>query len=594
MNYKKLNEEAITGAAPKASSRSARGMKVAAPGTNAVMSDSMSQKFSQNTPAQVNTGTGGINLPFDPNKVNATVKWTDAATKNSMTYNPTTKKTTVQPYIAPSSVYTPTSNKYSDSSKIGIRQFLNNLGYDNNTITFENGVVKVGGRDFIRPTVNEDGTTYADIYSLQRAADDYYKNSGSDNQLVAAANYAAVEGIGAALQYNNNGTVTVGGIAIPGQVVVDGVAYATKNAIKNAFDEYRISAGVQKQRELYDEYMDTFGDRINQLQDEISDFRYNPESDPAYQAYKDVYTRLGEQAMQDAYGNAAARTGGFGSSAAIAAGQQAYNNYMQQLDAIVPQLEQQNYNRKLNELALYGNPSDRFGWLLDINNQDYDRMINSQQMDYERRSFDQNYRANEQAMDIAANQEQRAQELHEANMALNNIEIQYAGQTLSARVKSALYSALIQGESYEQAALNNDILAGSKDAIILSEILGNEQKKAQIQQIYAQNNLINAQATSIPYENAYTQSQTDRNNAETRKIDIQSDAMKSELSGNSTDNNQTGGSDDGTVPADLGNGGSTSPAGDPTKYEEFWDSGSGTGGLFDNSGNPIITFTLKK
>lgn len=69
-------------------------------------------------------------------------------------------------------------------------------------------------------------------------------------------------------------------------------------------------------------------------------FSYDPENDPSYQQYKDQYTRLGKQAMEDSFGHAALRTGGLGGSAAMSASQQAYNSYMQALADKIPELRQ--------------------------------------------------------------------------------------------------------------------------------------------------------------------------------------------------------------------------------------------------------------
>lgn len=84
------------------------------------------------------------------------------------------------------------------------------------------------------------------------------------------------------------------------------------------------------------------------------DFQYNPQSDAMYKYYADNYTKLGQQAMADTVGNAALLTGGYGNSYGVTAGQQAYNNYMQDLANIVPQLEQQAYDRyRADTDALY-------------------------------------------------------------------------------------------------------------------------------------------------------------------------------------------------------------------------------------------------
>ena len=100
-----------------------------------------------------------------------------------------------------------------------------------------------------------------------------------------------------------------------------------------------------------------------------SPFQYNMNEDSLYQQYKDNYTRQGRIAMQDAMGQAASLTGGYGNSYAATAGQQTYNGYMQQLNDMVPQLYQLAYERYQNEqnadrqdwASLYGEYRDQMG-----------------------------------------------------------------------------------------------------------------------------------------------------------------------------------------------------------------------------------------
>ena len=69
-------------------------------------------------------------------------------------------------------------------------------------------------------------------------------------------------------------------------------------------------------------------------------FAYDVNQDPLYQHYKDSYIRGGKLAMEDTLGQAAALTGGYGSSYAQTAGQQAYNQYLEGLNDVAPQLYQ--------------------------------------------------------------------------------------------------------------------------------------------------------------------------------------------------------------------------------------------------------------
>lgn len=88
-------------------------------------------------------------------------------------------------------------------------------------------------------------------------------------------------------------------------------------------------------------------------------FSYDPSSDPLYQLYKDQYAALGKIAMEDTMGQAAALTGGYGNSWAQTVGQQTYNNYMQQVNSMLPEfygMAKQNYDEEgqklLNELSI--------------------------------------------------------------------------------------------------------------------------------------------------------------------------------------------------------------------------------------------------
>ena len=74
-------------------------------------------------------------------------------------------------------------------------------------------------------------------------------------------------------------------------------------------------------------------------------FSYDLASDPLYQQYKSQYTAQGRLAMLDTLGQAAALTGGYGSSYGQMAGQQAYGEYLSKLGQVVPELYELAYDR---------------------------------------------------------------------------------------------------------------------------------------------------------------------------------------------------------------------------------------------------------
>lgn len=67
-------------------------------------------------------------------------------------------------------------------------------------------------------------------------------------------------------------------------------------------------------------------------------FSYDPAADPVYRAYAESYQRRGRLAMRNTMGQAAALTGGYGSSYAQSVGQQQYDSYLQSLGEVLPEL----------------------------------------------------------------------------------------------------------------------------------------------------------------------------------------------------------------------------------------------------------------
>ena len=66
-------------------------------------------------------------------------------------------------------------------------------------------------------------------------------------------------------------------------------------------------------------------------------FSYKASEDPLYRSAADRYIQNGRMAMRDTMGQAAALTGGYGSSYAQAVGQQQYDEYLRSLAQVLPQ-----------------------------------------------------------------------------------------------------------------------------------------------------------------------------------------------------------------------------------------------------------------
>lgn len=70
------------------------------------------------------------------------------------------------------------------------------------------------------------------------------------------------------------------------------------------------------------------------------DFSFDLDENALYKQYKDAYTKQGQLAMMDTVGQASAMTGGYGNSYAVSAGQQAYQQNLDKLNDVVPELYQ--------------------------------------------------------------------------------------------------------------------------------------------------------------------------------------------------------------------------------------------------------------
>lgn len=87
--------------------------------------------------------------------------------------------------------------------------------------------------------------------------------------------------------------------------------------------------------------------QLNALYDQIMNrgpFKYDLNGDLLYRQMADQYTQLGQQAMRDTMGQAAALTGGYGNSYANMVGNQAYQQYLTALNEQIPSLYDRAYN----------------------------------------------------------------------------------------------------------------------------------------------------------------------------------------------------------------------------------------------------------
>ena len=160
-----------------------------------------------------------------------------------------------------------------------------------------------------------------------------------------------------------------------------GVSEATKRQMDRYGGEWIPGTSTQEAQERYrqmqgqapGEYSDPYAEQLSQLYEQITGrpgFQYDLNGDMLYKQYAQQYAQMGRQAMQDTMGQAAAMTGGYGSSYASTAGNQAYQGYLQQLNDKIPEL----YDRALATYQMQGDQmKDQYSMLRDLQDTDYGR-----------------------------------------------------------------------------------------------------------------------------------------------------------------------------------------------------------------------------
>ena len=189
----------------------------------------------------------------------------------------------------------------------------------------------------------------------------------------------------------SSGTGNGSGVSAPKSTVepVDFIAPVPDAQAARRYEQ--AASALEGLRGQKPDYTSRYDDEITSLYEQLrgrGPFRYDSATDPLYQQYVQDYTRQGQMAMRDTMGQAAALTGGYGSSYAQSVGQQQYDAYLQKLGDVMPELYGAAYKRwqaegealsdqlgRATALAQdeYGRKRDKRSMAADIEKKDYDR-----------------------------------------------------------------------------------------------------------------------------------------------------------------------------------------------------------------------------
>ena len=194
---------------------------------------------------------------------------------------------------------------------------------------------------------NYSGTSAQNISLLNSLKSSGSSSSGSQGTVQPAQNQQNTAN-------GNNVTITPVDQSSPGNPASQ---YLTGYSYKKYTPSDRTQEYADKLADLEDDAPGSFHSRYDeQIQNIINTIQNRPEfeADSVYESdlwknYRDQYVQAGNKAMRDTVGNAANLTGGYGSTYAQAAGQQAYDAYLNQLGDRTLDIYDRLYNEYLNE-----------------------------------------------------------------------------------------------------------------------------------------------------------------------------------------------------------------------------------------------------
>ena len=97
-------------------------------------------------------------------------------------------------------------------------------------------------------------------------------------------------------------------------------------------------------------YDSQYAGQLSNALNTVTNWKYDPMSDANYQALAKVYGARGNIAAKNSLADAAALNGGYGTSYAVSAAQQARNQYNQELASLIPDLEANAFNKATTTL----------------------------------------------------------------------------------------------------------------------------------------------------------------------------------------------------------------------------------------------------
>ena len=205
------------------------------------------------------------------------------------------------------------------------------------------------------------------------------KNSikGAPDDLVSTANskFSQSDSVTATDSERSGALSNLSNLASKESILSSGVIKGLEKQFEVPSEVTQADAYLVQQLEKIQSGRTSYTDQVKEMMNKImnrEDFTYDVNADPLFQQALSSAMNSGKQAMQDTIGQASALTGGYGSTYATTAGNQAYNSYIEDAYDNLPQYYQMAldaYNAEGEEMY------QQFGMLSTLDEQEYNRNI---------------------------------------------------------------------------------------------------------------------------------------------------------------------------------------------------------------------------
>lgn len=194
--------------------------------------------------------------------------------------------------------------------------------------------------------------------------------------------------------------------------VVDERTLAKRDQYADYVEDQRVTDTYNRLQETINKrpgaFSSVWDERLADTYDQLVNgekFNYNFNEDALYRMYSQEYRKRGKDAARDVLGQATALTGGYNNSYAQSVAQQRYQDYLLQLNDIIPDLQQAAYQRYQQDRA---DLRDQFNMAQQLRSNEYNQYRDTVSDWQSDRSFDQSAYQDERNFARNAYQQDRA------------------------------------------------------------------------------------------------------------------------------------------------------------------------------------------